>query len=94
MKNDILNKMKDTEKSIKDSLRKDVKCSEESIRKDIEDIKKDVSEPKDDIEDLKNRMVAVKGKNHTDKKSYGEVIISEPQNHDEDKEVENIIKLV
>ena len=57
VKNDLVAQLKETEKSIKESVKNDIKETERSIRNDIEAIKTDVAENKNKIEQLKGELM-------------------------------------
>ena len=65
VKNDLVAQMKETEKSIKESVKNDIKETERTIRSDIEVIKTDVAANKSEIEQLKARVDVIEEKNKT-----------------------------
>ena len=62
VKNDLVAQLKETEKSIKESVKNDIKETERSIRNDIEAIKTDVAVNKNEIEQLKARVDVIEEK--------------------------------
>ena len=52
VKNDMIAQMKQSEQSIKESVRLDIKETEKNLRNDIEEVKSDVAANRTDIEQL------------------------------------------
>ena len=69
VKNDLVAQMKETEKSIKESVKNDIKETERTIRSDIEVIKTDVATNRSEIEQLKARVDVIEEKNKTGEKN-------------------------
>ena len=53
VKNDLVAQMKETEKSIKESVKTDIKDTEKTIRNNIDIIKNDVVTNRSELEELK-----------------------------------------
>ena len=63
VKNDLVAQMKETEKSIKESVKTDIKDTERTIRNDIDIIKNDVAANRSELEQLKARVDVIEEKN-------------------------------
>ena len=79
VKNGLVAQLKETEKSIKESVKHDIKETERSIRSDIEAIKTDVAENKNEIEQLKARVDVIEEKS----KSGDNNVIDNGKNNEE-----------
>ena len=66
-KNEMIAQMKESEKSIKESVKTDIKESEKTIRTDIEVIKADVASNRSELEKLKERVDVMEVKQKSDK---------------------------
>ena len=62
VKNDLVTQMKDTEKSIKDSVKNEIKEAEKTKRNDIDIIKNDVAANRTELEELKARVNVIEEK--------------------------------
>ena len=66
-KNEMIAQMKESEKSIKASVKTDIKESEKTIRTDIEVIKADVASNRSELEKLKERVDVIEVKQKSEK---------------------------
>ena len=66
-KNEMIAQMKESEKSIKASVKTDIKESEKTIRTDIEVIKADVASNRSELEKLKERVDVMEVKQKSEK---------------------------
>ena len=88
VKNDMIAQMKETEKSIKESVKNDIKETEKTIRSDIDVIKTDVATNRSEIEQLKARVVVIEEKNKNGEKT---VIDNDKQEGDTGDEISKIM---
>ena len=91
IKNEILD-----QNTIKETLRKDIKTTEESIKKEIAEVKDNDNNQKNEIEELKNRMSKVERKVYSEKETFTKVATKEltpvEATTNDDDEVTSILK--
>ena len=88
VKNDLVAQMKDTEKSIKESVKNEIKDAEKTIRNDIDVIKNDVTTNRSELEELKARVNVIE-----EKTKSGDTVVIDNDNKDADSEDE-IVKVM
>ena len=95
MKNDLINQLKSSENSIKDSLHQEIKLSEDNIKKDITEVKEEVNTNKTVIEELKTRRTEVERIITNEPISYADVAKKPPieiVKKNDNTEVESVIR--
>ena len=88
VKNDLVAQMKDTEKSIKESVKNEIKDAEKTIRNDIDVIKNDVAANRSELEELKARVNVIE-----EKTKSGDTVVIDNDKKDADSE-EEIVKVM
>lgn len=83
VKNDLVSHMKDTDKSIKESVKNEMKDAEKTIRNDIDAIKNDVAANRSELEELKARVNVIE-----EKTKNGDTVVTDNDKKDEDSEDE------
>ena len=76
--NELITQLKTSTDLIKDSLKDEIKQSEENIKKEMIDVKQEVTSNKNEIEDLKNRMHNIEQKVHNEVTTFAEAAKKPP----------------